>query len=218
MGYSNQITVDFEGDFLKISNVDGNNPNYERLSAISHIHQNYIDATAINTYSPGHVEFNEFLELHYTVNGKESNDLLGGWDINNVTNQPTWTKDKAGLEKAVSDLLIASGTGGNTYQLPQTDMAAIGATEEIVIPFYTNDPWSIQLNWDTMNALDATIDLLVSSDNVNFQPLDNFVQIACTPTTSSASVEKDDFPYDYLKILITKNAVTSGTIDYFINK
>lgn len=219
MGAKNQITVEFESGYLKITNVDGVNPNYEKLDDITHVHSGYFDVSAYNAYQPGHIEFNEILEVKYRIHGIADDNPLSVFDIHNVTNQPTWTKDKTGLDKAIMDLTLASGTGGGNVQLPQTDMSIIGATEEIVIPFYTNNQWSLEAVWDSLDAADATIDLLVSNDNTSFQPLDNFTQIVCTPApSSSASVEKTGFPYNYLKILITKNLVTTGTIDFFINK
>lgn len=214
MGAKNQITVDFESGYLKIVNVDGVNPNYEKLDDITHVHSAYYDASALNTYQRGHNEFNSILEVYYFVDG-----VMGVIDINNVTNQATWTKDKAGLDKAVSDLILASGTGGGTVTLTQTDISAIGATEEITVPFYTKNDWSIQFEWNGLDANTATIDLYVSNNGTDFDPLDNFTTITCDPIpASSASVEKTGFPYNYLKIVITKNTATVGTIDYFINK
>lgn len=219
MGAKNQITVEFESGFLKIVNVDGVNPHYERLSDITHVHSNYFDFTVLNNYQPGHVEFDESLEVYYRVHGIAEDNPLSMIDINNVTNQPTWTKDKAGLDKAVSDLILASGSGGGTVTLAQTDMSAIGATEEIVVPFYTVNQWSLQVEWNGLDANTATVDLLASNNGTDFEPIDDFTTIACDPIPdSSASVEKTGFPYNYLKILITKNTVTTGTIDYFINK
>lgn len=219
MSLKNQITVDFEGEFLKIVNVDGVNPNYYRLDGISHVHSRYLDMTAVNTYSPGFNEFNEDLLMKFRSFDSPTENVFEQIQIHNVTNQPTWTKDKAGLYKAISDLLLVSGGGGITSSQPQLDMSTIVASSEVTdIPFYTTKQWSIQFVWASLSALDGTIDLEVSNDGSNFEALDGFTQIVMTPASDSASVSGDNFDFNYLRIIVTANSVVSGTVDKTIKR
>ncbi len=220
MSTTNQVQVSFESGFLIVVNVDGVNPNFEKLEDISHVHSVYFDLSALNAYQPGLNEYDENLEVKYRLNGISDDNPLSTIDINKVTNQPTWTKDKTGLYKAVSDLILASNTSGGAYVgIAQTDVSAIGATENIDVPFYTSNQWSIQFVWAGLDAADGTIGLQVSNDGVNFEDLDGFTTITMSTTPAdSSSVNDDNFDFNYLRIVITKNSLTTGTIYYNIKR
>lgn len=219
MSLKNQIEVSFESGYLKIVNVDNINPTFISLDSISHVHQRYLDVSAVNAYQKGMNEFDEFLEVKFRSYGTPEENVMESFDINNVTNQPTWTKDFAGLQKAVSDLIMASSSEGVTISQPQLDMSTIVASSETTdIPFFTTKQWSIQFVWAGLDALDGTIDLYVSNDNVNFEALDGFSQIVMDTASGSSSVSADNFDFNYLRIVVTANSVTTGTVDKIIKR
>lgn len=216
MAKKNEIKVSFENGHLKIVDDAGvGTPSYQRLDHISNVSPVFADVSAINAYTRGKNEFDEITKLNYRIGAAGDDNPLYEIDLHNVTNQPTWTIDQAGVEKAALDLVIGGmSTGTSPLTLPQTDLTAGGAVVETVIPFYTKNQWSIQFVWASLNAIDGTIDLEVSNDGVNFEALDGFTQILMDTNDGSASVNANDFDYNYLKIVITKNSVNAGTIDY----
>jgi len=202
MAKKNEIKVSFENGHLKIVDDSGvGSPSYQRLDYISNVSPFYADVSAINLYQPGRNEFDEIAKLSYRVGADAMDNPLYEIDLHNVTNQSTWTIDKDGVDKAALDLVIGGlSTGTSPLTLPQTDLASGGSVLDIVIPFYTKNQWSIQFVWDSLNSIDGTIDLDVSNDGVNFEAIDGFDQVVMDTSN--------------LRIVITKNSVSSGTIDY----
>ena len=200
MAKINEIKVSFENGHLKIVDASGvGTPSYQRLDLIGTVAPVFVDVSAINDYSPGKNEFDEIAKLTYQLGSSADDNIIYDIDLHNVTNQPSWTPDKTGVEKAALDLVIGGASSGTSpLTLPQTDLSTGASTIETDIPFYTKNQWSIQFVWDSLDAVDGTIDLQVSMDT----------------NTGSSSVNANDFDYAYLKILITKNSVSAGVIDY----
>lgn len=212
MAYSNQINVSIENGFIRIVNSTSGNEEFINLDYITSVQEEYFDFTAINAYSPGKNEYNKVYNVVLRINDGLT-DSVFKFDLNNVDNQAGWTLNAAGLTQAVDDIKNwTSGQGMEEVTVASLNLATASATTNTDILFSSNDPWSMQFAWTGVNAVDPTIILQASNDGTNFDTLSVFSTITLSTASGSSSVEKDDFPYKYIRIKVTKNTATAGTL------
>ncbi len=85
-----------------------------------------------------------------------------------------------------------------------------------VLPTYPNRPLaqgSLQLIWESLDALDAEADVQVSNDNINWNCYGGSVPITLTPASDNQLWSwPNGFTERYVRLRYTANSVTSGTI------
>lgn len=103
MSAINQIEVTDNGAFLEINNTNITPARVESYpyAQMTSVYCVPLDVAAVNTFSPGTNEFDDKLEVRIVVNDNGNEIVI---EIQNVTNQVTWTKDLAGLAIACADI------------------------------------------------------------------------------------------------------------------
>ena len=90
--------------------------------------------------------------------------------------------------------------------------AMSGGDAEVTIAFSTIEPWALQATWASLDAADATLTLEQSLDGTNFVPLSGDPTLTMSGTSDSGIIEDDMFAGFWLKVVVTANSVTSGTL------
>lgn len=143
MAINNQIEVTIVDGFLVIKNVSNPNSVEEsyNLAHVTSVNKIYQDQTALRAYRKEAFEFDEVFEVSIDIEENPTDLVKIKFDIQNVTNQPTWTADLAGLEQAVSDIKTAvssvvSGGGGSAVatvvDTGNKTVAVAGTAESLV--------------------------------------------------------------------------------------
>ena len=83
--------------------------------------------------------------------------------------------------------------------------------------FSTDDAFSIQIEWESLDANDAVVKVYGSNDNENFDLLPGSSSKTLNSANGSYSFVKDDFNWEYIAIELTVNSVTSGTLKANLN-
>lgn len=142
MALNNQIEVTLSGGFLTIlntSNPDSLPESYNLANLISVKTQTF-DYTALELENPGRFERPIVFEVILDFEEAPTDLVYIKFDIQNVTNQVTWTSDLTGLAQAYDDILAAAATaGGGGSAAPATGIndgrkvvAAAGTAEALV--------------------------------------------------------------------------------------
>lgn len=91
-----------------------------------------------------------------------------------------------------------------------------GGDIEVEVPFSSQNPWSIQAIWDSLDAADATLKLEQSNDGTNFAEVWGDPTITMTGTSDTDIIEDDVFTSFHIKAVVAVNSVTSGTLSLII--
>jgi len=90
--------------------------------------------------------------------------------------------------------------------------AMSGGDATVDFAFSTIEPWALQATWASLDDTDATIALQQSLDGTNFVPLSGDPTITMTGTSDSGIIEDDMFAGFWMRVVVTANSVTSGTL------
>lgn len=82
--------------------------------------------------------------------------------------------------------------------------------------FRTNSAWSVQVNWAGLDAVDGSITIQQSNDNVNWNSIGN--PSALNSAAGTRSFEDVKFTHAYIRVKYLKGSNTQGTIEAILNK
>ena len=80
------------------------------------------------------------------------------------------------------------------------------------MPISLKSNFSMQCKWTTLDAVDGTLKIYGSNDNVNWDLLPSKSSETMVSASSSFTFIKDEFNWDYMALVFTANAVTSGSL------
>lgn len=80
------------------------------------------------------------------------------------------------------------------------------------LPVDEDRVWGVQVDWDTLNALDSKVEILQSNTGVNYNLVSSTYTNTMTDTTGSISFDYFYISHAYMRIKFTANSVTSGKI------
>jgi hypothetical protein len=180
MSIYNNIEVTITGGFLTIKNVSNPNASIEtyNLGATTSLNEYYQDYTALNAYQPGsgRYEFNKEYSVLLDIEENPTDLVKIQFDIQNVTNQPGWTADRAGLAQAIADIQagVTAGIGGGgggatvpTTPVSGSKLVAVAATSEplvaVATPMVKVDITALGSNTDIVVVGDSSVVALLAS-------------------------------------------------------
>jgi len=169
MNINNDIEVTIANGFLTIKSTNNVNTSIEHyaLDKITGVDEYFQDWTALEADRPGLKE--HLVEYSVVLGIQESaTDLAGtSFDIQDVTNQPTWLASRAGLAKAILDIQTARSSATSSNATPPAGPfsgskdVTVAATAEPLIgvatPMTKVDITALASNTNTIVVGDATV-------------------------------------------------------------
>jgi hypothetical protein len=155
----------------------------------------------------------------YVVMLKFEDESSKSIELDNVTNQATWTDTLSGANTAISDItswISAANSGQSVYMAEfmtvlgvdiDTWDASVGFTSDS-IEFSNSEPWSIQILDYNITAVAPLLTLQVSTDGVawsEYKPQSTDIDIT---DTANRVIFDDIMPFKYLRVVYVSGGST----------
>ena len=211
---NNDIEVTIANGFITIKSTNNPNASVENYNLLhaSNVNEYYQDYTALNAEQPqsGRYEHNEEFTVSIDIQENPTDLIDLEFDIQDVTNQPTWTHDRAGLAQAVIDVQAGLAAASNP-PIVISAPTSITPGSKVVTTALTAEPLvgaPLAIVKVDITALSTNTDAIVYGDaSVVASPIGARVGTPLEPG-DTGTVEIDDLSKIFIDSVVSLEGVT----------